>query len=176
MEPTERNTKAGLAEIQGTSSMSLPQHQRNTPRNLRRLLVKFFSELVDGERDGEEIKSVPRPGQEGDEEEQPLLEVQQADELDRVRRLGHGWLEGGDSSSQISGGAHVFLFCQRELGRFLPYLLILVCHGEFWRWEWTRLCRPGVDGKEVVHRKDNKIFEHWREVLPSLDRWRQRYE
>lgn len=170
MEPTERNTKAGLAEIQSTSGMSLPQHQRNTPRYLRRLLVKFFGELLDGERDGEEIKGVPRPGQEGDEEEQPLLEVEQADELDRIRRLGHGWLEGGDSSSQISGDGHVFLFCHQELGRFIPYLLVLVCHGEFWRLESTRLCRLGIDGMEVMHRRIMIFSSPGVRYLPTLDR------
>lgn len=109
VEPMERNTKTSLAEIPADSRVSLPQYQCNAPRNLRRLLVKVFGELFDGEGDGEEIKGVPGPGEEGDEEEQPLLEVQQTNELDRIRRLDHGWLEGRDSSGQIGGDAHVFV-------------------------------------------------------------------
>ena len=112
--------------------MQLAQHQSNAPRDLRRLLIKLFRELFDGEGDGEEIKGIPGPGKEGDEEEQPLLKVQQTNELDRIRRLDHGWLEGGDSGCQIGGHAHVFLMCHLELGRIIADLLIslLVRHCE----------------------------------------------
>lgn len=64
-----------LTDVHALSNISLAQHQRNPPCDLRRRLMKLFGEFLDGERNGEEIEGVPRPGQEGDEEEQPLLGV-----------------------------------------------------------------------------------------------------
>ena len=60
--------------------------------------MELLRQLLDRERYGEEVKRVPGPSQETDEEEHPLLEVEHGDQLEGVGRLVHGRLERRNAS------------------------------------------------------------------------------
>ena len=64
--------------------------------------MELLRELRHGERDGEEVERIPRPGDEADEKEQPLLKIEHRDELEGIRSLMHGRLQGGKAGSDIS--------------------------------------------------------------------------
>ena len=83
------------------------QDQCDAPRNLGWRLVKFFGKLLDGQRYCEEIKGVPCPGEEGDQEKQPLVKVQQSYQLQGIRSLGHGWFQSGEPSGEVCAHAHM---------------------------------------------------------------------
>lgn len=71
------------------SDRSEHEHQRYSPRNLRSGFIELFAQLAHGQGDGEEVESVPRPGDECNQEKKPLLKVQCRQQLDRVWSLGH---------------------------------------------------------------------------------------
>ena len=65
----------GFTKYRATNG-SEHQHQGNAPGNLGIRFSKLLGQLLDRERDGEEVKGIPRPSQETDKEEHPLLEVE----------------------------------------------------------------------------------------------------
>lgn len=70
------------------------KNQGDTPSNVGIGLVESGGERSDGERNGEEVKGIPCPGEESDEEESPLTSVEHAKKGDWVWSLVHWWLEG----------------------------------------------------------------------------------
>lgn len=117
---------------------SLTQDQRYAPSDLRWLFSKFFGELVDGQGYGEEIKGVPCPGQEGDQEEQPLGPVQQSDQLERIRSLGHGWFQCGQPGREVRAHAHLLRSCRVGLQRIPMQSLIVGNHFDLGKRRRTR--------------------------------------
>jgi len=88
------------------------QHQRNTPSDLRILLAKILRQFGDGKRDSEEVEGIPRPGQESNKEEHPLLEIEHSQQLEWIGRLVHRRLERRESRCGISPRRHPFgLWC-----------------------------------------------------------------
>lgn len=85
------------------------QHQRDPPRDIRRLDVKLLVQLRHRQGNSEEIKGIPRPGEESDQEEQPLLQIEQRQEFERVGRFGHGRFERGDPSREVPAHGHVLV-------------------------------------------------------------------
>lgn len=77
------------------------QNERDTPRDISIGFVKLLSELRNSQGNREEIESIPAPCQESDEEKHPLLEVEECKGLERVGRLRHGRLQGGDASCDV---------------------------------------------------------------------------
>ena len=71
--------------------------------------MELLAQFGDGEGDSEEVESVPRPGEESDEEEHPLLEIQECEQFEGIWCLVHGWFEGGDARRNVSSHAHVLL-------------------------------------------------------------------
>ena len=105
------------------SDRSKHQHQRDSPGNVGVALVERFGEIGHGQRDGEEVERVPAPGKEGDEEEEPLLCVEHAQQANGIGCLCHGRPEGGEPSCSITACAHM------DIGRINLGQLGLLVHG-----------------------------------------------
>lgn len=123
------------------------QDQGNAPGDLTRLLPKLLGQLRHGQGDSEEIKGIPGPGNEGDEEEQPLLRVQQRQELKWVRGFRHGGFEGRQAGCKVAADGHVLVrHCVVAVvvngGRMVAWRVAVVRgHSEkvaLRSWCWTR--------------------------------------
>lgn len=105
-------------------------YQSDTPSNVGIGLSKGLCKRSYGQRDGKEIKSIPGPGDKGNEEEHPLLSVEHSQQGDWVGSLVHRRLESGEASGSIAGDAHVFwvgrLVVSRLNGRELRLLGIVL--------------------------------------------------
>lgn len=91
----------------GRADGSEHEHQSNTPGDVRVRFSERLSEVGDRQRYGEEIKGIPRPGEESDQKEHPLLGIQHGKQFEWIGGLVHGRLEGGDSGGGIFGWRHV---------------------------------------------------------------------
>ena len=85
------------------------QHQGDAPCDVGSGFAELVGQLGDGQGDGEEVKSVPGPGNEGDEEEEPLLSVELGEEFEWVGRLVHRRLQGRQSRGEVAADGHVLL-------------------------------------------------------------------
>ena len=106
--PVQGSTKAtGELTEEHTAHRSEHEHQSNAPGDVGARLAELRRQGRDGERDGEEVEGVPTPGEEGDEEEHPLLEIEHCYELEWIGRLVHWRLECGQPGCTVFGHAHV---------------------------------------------------------------------
>ena len=114
-----------------------PQHEHkgDAPCDVSLGFAKRLGEVRDGQGDGEEVKGIPCPGKKGNEEEEPLLEVQHAEESYRVGHLVMCWFEGGNACCNVATSRHM-----RRLHIFasLSTLVLVVCHDEGRRKEKKR--------------------------------------
>ena len=65
----------GFTKYRATNG-SEHQYQCNAPGNLGIGFSELLGQLLDRQRDGEEVERIPRPSQKADKEEHPLLEVE----------------------------------------------------------------------------------------------------
>jgi len=116
---------------QHTAHRAKHQHQSDSPCDLRILLAELLGQLLHGQRDGEEVECVPRPGQEANQEEHPLLEVEHRQELEGIGSLVHGRLEGGDASRNVCARGHLRCLWRLVGGRVIArvtHLVLVVRH------------------------------------------------
>ena len=85
-----------------------------------------MSELFDGQGDGEEVESVPTPAEKGDEEEHPLLQIEKGEQLDRIGRFAHRWLEGWNASGDVGADGHLLRRLMVIARRRVADLLLIV--------------------------------------------------
>jgi hypothetical protein len=93
----------------GAADRSEHEDQRDAPGDLSCGLIKRLGQVRDGQGHGEEVEGIPGPREEGDQKEQPLLCVEQREQLEGVRDLGHGRLQCRHASPCIFCGGHVLL-------------------------------------------------------------------
>ena len=96
----------GDTEYRG-SDRSEHEDEGDAPGDVGVGLAEGLGQVCDCEGDGEEVEGVPAPRQEGDEEEKPLLGIEQAQEADRVGSLSQGWAESGNASCCIPSCSHL---------------------------------------------------------------------
>jgi len=71
----------------------------------------------------EEVKGIPSPTGECNEEEKPLLKIQHSQKSEWVGQWGHRRLEGREPRAEISSRAHAFIL--RLVSNFSPELIDL---------------------------------------------------
>lgn len=112
------------------------EHERNTPCNVCFRLAKCFGEILDGKRHSEKIECIPGPGEKGNEEEEPLLRVEEAEEADGIGDFGHGGFERGEACCSIAACRHLD-FGRRAVetrGVLLLWFFFEVRHGGWVVW------------------------------------------
>lgn len=57
--------------------------------------------LLHSQRNGEKVESIPAPASKGDEEEHPLLNIEQSEKLEWIRRFSHRRLESCEPSGDV---------------------------------------------------------------------------
>ncbi len=127
----------GLTEYD-TSHGTEHEHQGDSPCYLRILLAELLAQLGHGEGDGEEVEGVPGPSQEANEEEHPLLHVEQGQKLERVRGLVHRRLQCWGSGCKVPPHPHLLRVCRLVHGRVIAQVAHLVAEvvvlvGHVWR-------------------------------------------
>lgn len=93
----------------GGSNAPEHEHEGDAPGDVGVAPVERLGKVFDGQRDSEEVKCVPGPSKECNEEEHPLLEVEHHQELDRVGCFSHRRLEGAESRRRILAWTHAML-------------------------------------------------------------------
>ena len=88
------------------------QHKRDTPGYIGVLVfllwsAEFMSELLDGQGHSEEVESVPAPAEKCDEEEHPLLQIEKSEQLERIGRFAHWWLQSWNASGNVGADGHL---------------------------------------------------------------------
>lgn len=63
------------------------QHESDAPRNGGGVHVKGLGKAGDREGHGEVVKGIPGPAEERDEEKQPLLDAEETEQRERVRKF-----------------------------------------------------------------------------------------
>lgn len=92
------------------------EHKCDAPRDVRLGFAELFRQLLDGHRHGEEVKRVPGPCNERDEELHPLKAIEQTKHLERVLGFLHGWFERSDTGLKVFSDVHLLLRGRRRAG------------------------------------------------------------
>lgn len=105
------------------------ENECDTPGDVGLADVEGLGEVGDGQRDGEEVESIPGPGDETTTEEEPLLKVEHGKELEWVCEALIAWLQGAESGCQVMTGAHVVAILLVSVGIGGIGLLVLELSG-----------------------------------------------
>lgn len=119
-----------------TSHRSKHEYQCDSPGDIGGVLAELLCERFYGQGDREEIKSVPAPREERDEEEHPLLEIQLGQQFEGIRRLAHRRLQRGQPGRQVSSHTHVLIVVKvsvggvlfPRLGAMMPFVVVVGRH------------------------------------------------